>query len=199
MKFGFQKHPENINKNGRPSIKRKVEIIECACGCGEQFNKYDSRNRVRKYIKFHQSRAGLCRKNTKTSDKARENLSKSKIGTKSKAHYEKIGLKGLMAQQNSKEPTSIEIKLYEELEARHLSFEAQKLINGKFLVDAYIPKLNLVIEVDGDYWHSLDRVVKKDKAENAYLKKCGYDMIRLSELEINSGVFINILNIKGVN
>ena len=89
----------------------------------------------------------------------------------------------------SKEPTSIEKKVYDELKARHLLFETQKLINGRFLVDAYIPSLNLIIEADGDYWHSLDRVVKKDKAENAYLTKCGYNLLRLSETEINNGSF----------
>jgi len=31
----------------------KVEMVECACGCGEFFNKYDSRGRERKYIKNH--------------------------------------------------------------------------------------------------------------------------------------------------
>jgi len=34
---------------------------------------------------------------------------------------------------------------------------------------------------------------KKDKAENAYLKKCGYNLLRLSETEINNGDFINKL------
>lgn len=93
-----------------------------------------------------------------------------------------------------KGPTSIEKKLYNELKKRGLLFEEQKLINGKFLVDAYVPFLNLVIEADGDFWHSLDRVKKKDKAENAYLAKCGYKLLRLSEKEINDGSFINLLN-----
>ena len=109
------------------------------------------------------------------------------------------GLKGLIIQQNSKEPTSIEKKVYNELKSRHLLFETQKLINGKFLVDAYIPSLNLIIEADGDYWHNLDRVKKKDKAENAYLDKCGYNMLRLSETEINNGNYINTLNQMEVN
>ncbi len=87
------------------------------------------------------------------------------------------------------EETSIEKKLYQELKDRGLLFEKQKLINGKFLVDAYIPLLNLIIEADGNYWHSLERVVKKDKSENAYLTKCGYNLLRLSETEINDGSF----------
>lgn len=107
----------------------------------------------------------------------------------------KLGMKGLIKQQNMKEPTSIEKKLYEELKNRGLLFEIQKLINGKFLVDAYIPSLNLVIEADGDYWHSLDRVVKKDRAENSYLIKCGYKLLRLSEHEINDGSFIKKMEV----
>ena len=86
-------------------------------------------------------------------------------------------------------PTSIEKTLYDYLLLKEILFEKQKIINGKFVVDAYIPSLNLVIEADGKYWHGLDNVRKKDKAENAYLFKCGYKMIRLGEDEINSGKF----------
>jgi len=42
----------------------------------------------------------------------------------------------------------------------------------------FMPSLNLIIEADGDYWHKLDRIKKKDKAENAYLKKCGFNLMR---------------------
>lgn len=116
---------------------------------------------------------------------------------KSPEHRKKLkeyALRGLLSQQRMKEPTSIENKLYKELKRRGLLFETQKLINGRFLVDAYIPSLNLVIEADGDYWHNLERVQKKDKAENAYLTKCGYKLLRLPEHEINDGSFKEKLN-----
>ena len=90
--------------------------------------------------------------------------------------------------------TSIEKKLYDELKLKNIIFEKQKLINNKFLVDAYVPFLNLVIEADGDYWHNLNRVKKKDKAENAYLMKCGYNLLRLTETEINNGEFRKKIN-----
>ena len=80
--------------------------------------------------------------------------------------------------------TSIEIKIYSELARLDLIFDKQKLINGRFLVDAYIPSLNLVIEADGDYWHSLDWAVRNDKRKNAYLRKCGYQVLRIPEHEI---------------
>jgi len=173
------------------------------------------RSKAMKGIKFskeHNQKISKARVGMKFTDEHSENMSKSHIGKPGfwtgkkrppiseewrnnlklchpKEHFKRIGLIGVQKQQNSKEPTSIEKKVYKELEARHLLFEKQKLINGKFLVDAYISNLNLVIEVDGDYWHSLPRVMKKDKAENAYLTKCGYNLLRLSEKEINDGSF----------
>jgi very-short-patch-repair endonuclease len=90
-------------------------------------------------------------------------------------------------------PTSIEVKLYQELKNRGFLIETQKLINGKFTVDAYIPSLNFIVEADGDYWHSMPKVARKDKSENAYLTKCGFGLLRLSGTEINDGSFKNRL------
>ena len=106
-----------------------------------------------------------------------------------------LSLSNRQKMSRSSEPTSIERKLYEELKTRGFLFETQKIINGRFLVDAYIPSLNLVIEADGDYWHGLERVIKKDRAENAYLAKCGFKLLRISETEINDGSFKERLNI----
>jgi very-short-patch-repair endonuclease len=88
-----------------------------------------------------------------------------------------------------KKPTSIEKILYEELKRRNLSFIKQYNVYNKFLVDAYIPNLNLIVEADGKYWHNMDRVKKKDKSEDAYLLKCGFNLLRLKEEEILSGTF----------
>jgi very-short-patch-repair endonuclease len=124
----------------------------------------------------------------------REKMSRDRKG---KQYLRDAGLKGAQV-LGLRGPTSIETKVYEELKSRGLLFEKQHLVNGKFLVDAWIPSLNLIIEADGKYWHSLDRVMKKDKAENAYLTKCGFNLLRLSEEEINNGNFIfNITKMKG--
>lgn len=130
------------------------------------------------------------RRGSKCSKETKDKMSLHwKKNPHSKEYIHKIGLMGVYKQQTMKEPTSIEKKLYEELKRRGFLFETQKIINGKFLVDAYIPLLNLVIEADGDYWHTLPRVMGKDKAENAYLTKCGYNLLRLSETEINNTNF----------
>lgn len=113
-----------------------------------------------------------------------------KTNPRSREFYKKIGLTGLINQQNNKKPTILERIVYKELERQGVSYFSQYLINNRFLVDAYIPDKNIAIECDGRYWHSLDKVQKKDKAENAYLKKCMVNLIRLPEEEIMSGKYL---------
>lgn len=95
---------------------------------------------------------------------------------------------------NLRNETSIEKKLYEALKSKGLLFEKQYLIGGRFLVDAYVPSLNLIIEADGKYWHELEHIKIKDTTENMYLKQNGYNLLRLSEKEINDGSFMNKIN-----
>ena len=96
---------------------------------------------------------------------------------------------GRLKQSKHERPTNIERRLYQFLEQKKVYFEKQKLINKKFLVDAFIPNLNLIIEADGNYWHNLSSVKKRDRAKNAYLKKCGYNLLRLRESEIMNGSY----------
>lgn len=160
--------------------RNKLKLITKSCfNCGIEYKRYIYPQILTKFC------SRVCKDTFQIGKRVKEYYKKKRT----KEYYKKIGKIGLQKQQLSKEPTSIEIKVYEELKSRGLLFEKQYLVNGKFLVDAYIPSLNLVIEADGDYWHSLDRVVKKDKAENAYLIKCGFNLLRFSETEINNGSF----------
>lgn len=66
----------------KPEI-HKGEMVECGCGCGELFNKYDDRGRERKYIKGHFDKVlGTigCRKHTpETIEKIRKAMSGRKL------------------------------------------------------------------------------------------------------------------------
>ena len=140
----------------------------------------DAKEKLRQRMLGNQIRKGL-RHTEESKQKIRDSMTIEE--------YRQAGIKGVKKQQDMKEPTSIEKTLYDYLLMKGVLFERQKLINGRFLVDAYIPSLNLIIEADGNYWHGLDRIIKKDKAENAYLKKCGFNVIRLTEEEIKSDKF----------
>jgi very-short-patch-repair endonuclease len=143
----------------------------------------------------HKMKIGRANKGKKRTEEQRE---KNRLIAKSiyrpKDFYRTIGVKGLAKQQTHH--TSIEKIVYNFLLSQGIIFEEQKIINSKFIVDVYIPEFNLVIECDGEYWHSLEAVKKRDKAKNAYLTKCGFNLLRLKEAEINDGSFVDRLELK---
>lgn len=86
------------------------------------------------------------------------------------------------------ERTSIEIKMAEELTRRQIEYTEQHNLGNKFALDFFLPEYGIVIECDGDYWHRLPNVARRDKSKNAYIKACGYSLYRFWESEINTDV-----------
>lgn len=62
------------------------------------------------------------------------------------------------------------------------------------MFDFYVPSLNLLIECDGDYWHSRPNAKKRDAIKNARARQAGYDVVRFSESVILSESFPTELN-----
>ena len=81
--------------------------------------------------------------------------------------------------------TSIEIIVEEILLNLNVEFVIQKPING-FITDFFIPPLGAVIEADGDYWHSIPKVIERDKRKNTAILSQGYKLLRLTETEIHN-------------
>lgn len=86
--------------------------------------------------------------------------------------------------------TSIEKRMQRELKRRNIPFRTQVKI-GSFVVDLKIKGVPIAIECDGDYWHSLDNVQRKDiirnKAVPKVLGKHGRLLIFLGS-EINNDI-----------
>jgi len=157
----------------------------------------------KKFSLEHRTKLSIARKGIRQSEEWKRHISEThkKVGVGlwmrekwTPERMKAMSIKGIYKQQTTKEPTSIEKKLYEELKRRGLLFETQKLLHGKFLVDAYIPSLNLVIEADGDYWHSLPKMKKRDAGANSYLPKHGYKLLRIKESQFKSGEYTSLLD-----
>jgi very-short-patch-repair endonuclease len=69
---------------------------------------------------------------------------------------------------------------------------------GYYVCDIYLPDYNLVIECQGDYWHSNPRKyqdkeinltqklnIRRDKAKATFLKNKGYSQLNIWEYDIN--------------
>lgn len=87
------------------------------------------------------------------------------------------------------------------LKDKKINYNSQVVINNKFCVDIIIHEYNVVIEIQGDYFHSnpekfpsnklnkQQRIqIKKDKARFNYLTKCGYIVFGIWENDILNNV-----------
>ncbi|MEK9207915.1 MAG: DUF559 domain-containing protein [Patescibacteria group bacterium] len=176
-KFRFGNRPKAIHRRKEKYTEEERKKI-----WGNRQGKHISKKHRLALLQSRLGKQGGMR-GKKQSDKQKELVKNWSLN-----HLDRIkenGLKGLISQSKRKQtkPEKIIIDKLNEDKINHIS---QYLVNSKFLVDEYLPDKNLIIEVDGNYWHSLSRVVKKDKAENAYLKKCGYKVIRIPEDEVSN-------------
>ncbi len=73
---------------------------------------------------------------------------------------------------------------YDFLKAYPIRFQRQKII-GKYIVDFYSAKINLVIELDGSQ-HFEDKEIEYDAERTKYLEQYGLTVIRIPNNEINS-------------
>ena len=84
--------------------------------------------------------------------------------------------------------TSIETLIYAELERRNVPFAKQQVVDGLWYVDALIPGARIVIECDGEYWHSSDEAIARDKRKTAYLTSRRFKVFRFAEAAIHADV-----------
>ncbi len=83
--------------------------------------------------------------------------------------------------------TSIEKTIRLQIEALNIPF-AQEYKIGRYSIDFLLIGFNLVIEVDGTYWHRTPRQLASDNRKDANLAKLGYMVIRFSEQQIKEDV-----------
>jgi len=119
-----------------------------------------------------------------------------------KEQVRKAGINGCLAQLEQNGYTSLEIALYDALDQLGLEYISQLPMYDKFIVDAYLPEYDLVIESNGTYWHADPRVyvrgggqnrgkiamnraqqlrIAQDAAKKKYLKEQGHNLLVLWE------------------
>ena len=85
----------------------------------------------------------------------------------------------------TKRPTSIERAMAALLTTLSIEYKQQFQI-GAYVADFYLPSRNLVIECDGEYWHSRPGVRDKDEIRDVFMCEHGYRVIRFGGKEITA-------------
>ena len=80
--------------------------------------------------------------------------------------------------------TSIERKVADALERYGIEYEHEFPI-GIYYADFYLIDHGVIIECDGDYWHSKPEVVERDSRKNAFYELHGICFHRFTETDIN--------------
>jgi very-short-patch-repair endonuclease len=136
---------------------------------------------------------------TAADPKRRAKISKALKGKPKSEEHKKILLETLA--RNRKEilkgnPSKLEYTFASILESLNVEFTHQYHVDG-FEYDFYVPSINTLIEIDGDYWHAnpikytedtLNNTQKKnlglDKLKNQLAESKGYKLIRFWENDI---------------
>lgn len=172
--------------------QNRKEAVTCSVVCA---NKWQGRNKVTRVCE-------TCKKIFAVS-KSFENQRFCSVKCKNDSEWLINKLARDRAKQSLLSPNKFEQKAYLMLDSYGITYIPQYTINGKFVVDAFIPEKNTVIQFDGDYWHGnpekyqendLDRRQAKRKAldisQDAYMQKIGIKVIRIWQSEINDSEIV---------
>lgn len=80
--------------------------------------------------------------------------------------------------------TTIELNMKKFLEQINMSYIHQFPIlgsKGGWLFDFFIPQLNLLLETDGEYYHSSKKQINRDKIKERIARETGYNFLRISD------------------
>jgi very-short-patch-repair endonuclease len=94
-----------------------------------------------------------------------------------------------------KKENKLERKGYEILKSLGYKFKKQFVFGGRCVADAYIKKLNCLIQFDGDFWHGNKKTfpnlseyqkkqIKSDIKVNNFALSKGYNLIRIWESDL---------------
>jgi len=172
------------------SLQREHKF--CSKNCA---NKWQGRNKLIFICK-------ICGKQFKLSKSLAEEEGRNptycswKCRLKDNEHIRKVSIIGNLAQQNKKGLNKLELAGRKILQDLGIKFNEQVLMFNKFLVDVLLKDKKIIIQWDGEYWHNKTKRKKLDISQDAYMKKCGYKVIRITDKQIKNNIEKVYENIK---
>lgn len=183
--FSDPKHPDRVYcSRDCMGMAKRNRITKICITCGKEFDVPVSLGHLvncsEECRRSHQSKVCQVCGNEFTPKQSRFETAKYC----SKACYQVAWVEHLRKRIGKHGPTEPERKAKAALDQLGIPYEPEKRIE-KYLIDFYLPHFQIALEVDGDYWHSLPDVKKRDTHKTRILGKYGIQVIRITETEIN--------------
>jgi len=168
----------SVYKNNK--ALKKSEKHFCSTDCA---NKYQAKDKLLFTCKICGKKFYWSKSRVKTSNPL---YCSWNCRLKDKEHIIKNSIKGNLIQQNKKGLNRLELSGRQILLDIGVKFQEQVLMFNKFLVDVLIPSKNLIIQWDGEYWHNKPERKQLDKSQDAYMTKCGYKVLRITDKQLKT-------------
>ena len=158
-------------------VKGKKHLF-CSRGCMWKWEKQNPMPHLKKYVYI-----GLGKKRS----------------LESKRRYSEARIKYMLENKVFNKNTKIEIKIEKELKNKKINYIKQAyLCKGSGIVDFYLPDFKVVIECDGEYWHSLPKAKLRDERKDFFLAFNGFKVYRFPETAINTDSLSCVQTIKEI-
>ena len=204
---GFQKGNKLSNRLGKHHSKDTKEKLR-QINLGKHLSK-GVKSKISETLKGRIITEEICKKLSKAAKgRILSEETKMKIGESNKG---RISPRGMLGKHPTKEsrikmskakkkqwqdgimdgvftsPTKPEKEIMKVLEDLKLNYIFQFRPKGySKIYDFYIKNLNLLIEYDSKYWHSLPEHIERDREKTIYAKDCGYTLMRINEENLNN-------------
>lgn len=167
-------------------VKRKIEFVKKAIDARESDEAY----RVRRSERMKGNKLTLGLKHT---DEAKRKIREVQQREDVKEIHRRVAFERIQR----KSETDIERKVALQLSACGKRYISQYCLNGRYIYDFYVVDDGLLIECDGDYWHSFENSKERDRKKDEYANANGISVIRILGSLIKKNEF-NVLNHIGV-
>ena len=184
------KEKMRVAKLGKPRVISDLERRRQS-----ERSKLQKNNLGKKFSKEVRLKMSVSHKGRKLTSDWKRKISNAHIGkiySKTTIQKMKIAASKRIAKTNAKNPSGPEILMAGFLQENGFEYSKQFFpkIPKPYPADFFLPSENIIIEVDGKYWHNYPHGKEIDHKRNEMLKNAGYKVLRFWEGEFNKEIVL---------
>lgn len=155
------------------AVRNAMSSVDMSAKLSQRYSDSQAREKIRKISKLNWSNSTFRKKHGTAMGRPEV---RDKISKAAKASWLRDSFRDRMAvvrAAQSKNISSIQSKLYKILDDLNVAYfkEGQATKIGFYVFDCLLPSAGILIECQGDYWHSLAKSQMRDKQKFTYISR----------------------------